>query len=206
MWQDNGEGPVSRPPQGFKRHKKASKCYRAIPYTERYVSEDLPDLWHRLDSIYHIFEAYQRHYHQARWAECCLCFESMTHVGALGHPASKTISIKALMEREHIYSREELRRFMVNTLPKNEDGAILLPQVNMKHPTLKKTKESPSQTPQETALPKATEVIPEKKTYDGHYYSEESTKEQPCDVEARQQSEISGLKVGIYLPRAVSRP
>ena len=191
-----GYGRLFRPLQGSKRAKTSARCYRVIPYTERYVSEDLPDLWTRLDSIYNLFQAYQRHYHQARWAECCLCFESMTHSGRLGHPASKTISIKELIDRENIYSQEELRRFMLKTLPHNEDGAILLPQVNMRHRTSEKNEDSVPQPPDDAVFAKRNQEKLDEPNEKVHHEQEERTQEQPCEEISSQKCEIPAVKVG----------
>ena len=141
---------VSRPMVAQRRPKKATQAFHAIPYHSIFVQEDSWLLWHRLDTIYSIFEGYKCHYNRASWAECCCTFERMGYVGALGHPESRVISIKGLIDREGIHCLEDFRSFMLRTLPKDKDGAILLPQVNMRHPTVKKEEDSSSLDHQDT--------------------------------------------------------
>ena len=154
-------GQPSKPLVTPKRHRKATQCFRPIEYTIRFVPETSPDFWRRVDSIYGIFQAYQRHYHMGQWAECCLCFERKAHAGTLGHPASRTITIKQLIERESIYSPEDLRRFMLKTLPRNKDGAFLMPQVNMRHPVPGTLKDTASQHHEDMPAPRIPEITPD---------------------------------------------
>ena len=134
---------ASKPSEMPRGLKKGSKCFHSIAYIERYVSEDTPAFWERLDDVYSIFEAYQKHYNRAAWARCCYTFERLHHVGALEHPEAQTINIKDLIAQEGIYSQGEFRLFMLKTLPRNKDGHILMPQINMRHIVIKQ--EEPEQ-------------------------------------------------------------
>ena len=44
--------------------------------------------------------------------------------------------MKDLMAQHHIQSEEDLLTYMKENLPKNHKGEVLLPQINMKHPTV----------------------------------------------------------------------
>ena len=43
--------------------------------------------------------------------------------------------MKDLMAQEQIETEADLLNYMKKTLPRNQEGEILLPQINMKHPT-----------------------------------------------------------------------
>ena len=53
--------------------------------------------------------------------------------GSLGHPDSEMVTIRQLFSEHGIENEADLLKFLTNTLPKNKEGHVLLPQINMKH-------------------------------------------------------------------------
>ena len=188
----------SRPMKLHCRPKKTVHPFHAIPYAEIYVDEDSQIFWQRLDVIFGIFEGYKRHYNMAAWAECCFCFEKMSQMGTLGHPQSQVITIKDLIDREGIQSSEDFRRFMMRTLPKDKDGAILLPQVNMKHPSIKKSQESPSQPHSDTTLQKRFQEQLDELTDKVDHETEKSKMVKLCDDIPGLKRDVLELKVPMH--------
>ena len=143
-----------------KVHKRGYHSYRVIPYVERYVSLDQPEIWERLDDLYGIVLTYKENFNKANWTDCCYTFERTKFKGKLGHPPCGTRDIKDLIHQENLHSLEEFRRFMLKTLPRNDVGLIRMPQVNMKHGVLKEEADSSSWYRCDTNLQEQQEAKP----------------------------------------------
>ena len=63
--------------------------------------------------------------------------------GSLGHPDSEMVPLRQFLSQNAIETEADLRQYLQNTLPKNKDGHILVPQINMRH----KDKETTLKTP-----------------------------------------------------------
>lgn len=158
------------------------------------MSDDLPAFWNRIDQLYFIIEGYKKHRNPARWAYCCHTFERNHHVGALGHPEDQTTDIKDFLFRENIQSSQDFRRFMLKTLPKNQDNHILLPQVNMRHSNVKlEEAEQPEAPPTSTVCKKEEAGLSEDRIK-----TEEGQNEQLIKEFEAAKVELAALKVSSY--------
>ena len=106
-------------------------------YFEEYVPPRSEAFQQRVKELFSLVEAYKKHWNKSRWARCCFTFEKRALQGCLGHPEEKMIDIRKLISRERIQTHEDLQNYLTRVLPKNRDGDILLPQMNMKHRTIK---------------------------------------------------------------------
>jgi hypothetical protein len=129
------EGKIKTTRSPLHKTKKTSERFRPFNYLNTYTKETSNMFNERITLLYTMVVDYKRNKHNARWAKCCFCFEGRVAKGNLNHPEEEMINIKDLMAQEQIDSEADMLAFMKRTLPRNEDGEILLPQINMKHST-----------------------------------------------------------------------
>ena len=115
--------------------KKHSGRFVPFTYLNTYATDTSTKFIERNTILYTFVASYKIHRNNVRWAKCCHCIEGRTSKGSLNHPEEKMITIKDLIAQEEIETEADLLNYMKKTLPRNKEGEILLPQINMKHPT-----------------------------------------------------------------------
>ena len=113
--------------------KKRARRFKAQNYLERYTTVFSPDFTERVRELFSLFEDYRRNRKDAKWASCCNCFERLGLKENLGHDPEKMVPVSVLATHEGIETESDLERFLLKKLLR-DDGRLLLPQVNMRHP------------------------------------------------------------------------
>ena len=68
------------------------------------------------------------------WANCCsTLIRNVDHL-TLGHPVDSVQRIKDLFDHHRLHTEHQFIEYMLNNLPRNDHGHILVPEVNMEHP------------------------------------------------------------------------
>ena len=115
--------------------KKHSGRFRPINYLTTYTNDIHTRFKERITLLYTMVDCYHKHRNIVRWAKCCFCIEGKATRGSLNHPEEEMITLKDLVVQEQIENEADLFAYMKKTLPRNSEGDILLPQINMKHST-----------------------------------------------------------------------
>ena len=117
-----------------KRKKKLHRRFKPIPYLEEYAAIGSTTFKTRIISIHQaVIQVYLEHRNNCSWASCCKTFERELRSGKLGHPEKNIEMLSSIVNRENIATIEGLSTYFIKTMPKNSEGEILLPQINMRH-------------------------------------------------------------------------
>ena len=117
--------------------KPGSRHWKPKNHTEYYLPDDHPTFKERVKELYAISKASVKYRNKAKWAKCCKTAETHYCAGTLGHPKEECIPFKDFLQLEDLHSEENFTRFMFTMIPRNDEGLILLPQINIRHPAVK---------------------------------------------------------------------
>ena len=107
--------------------------YKTIAYKVQYASDDDPDLREKLKLLFDLSTKSTHHRHKGFWASCCSSLLRNVDPLVLGHPVQSFIRLKDLLDYNDLTTEERFIDFMLTTLPRNEQGQIRVPEVNMMH-------------------------------------------------------------------------
>lgn len=102
---------------------------------------DAPFLKSELGQVYRTSMKAIRSKNPAWWVECCSAVIKSQDLGSFGHPKDMTIRMKDYLTLHDITSQETFISHMMTSLPKQDSGLILCPQVNIKHPDHNRARE-----------------------------------------------------------------
>ena len=122
-----------------------------------------------------------------KWAKCCKTMGTKACFRALGHPSYEYEDLKTILVVNNIQNDTEFITFMRNTLPRDEDRNILLPQINMRHPEAANQPENHPQDPEPANL-----VIPEEPAHNNQIQLQEQ-----YQAVAEQNEKLSQEAVGL---------
>ena len=115
--------------------KKLIRRFRPLPYSGFYIHESSEEF---RTSVADVFESvFQDYIHQGKeghFAKCCGSFERREHKNNLGHPPEQTIKVSFIIKLNRIETVEDLIVYLKKNLIRNEEGLLLRPTVNMRHP------------------------------------------------------------------------
>ena len=117
--------------------KTGPRHWRQKKHTENYLPDTHPTFIARIQELYAIAKASVKYRNKAKWAKCCRTAETHYCAGTLGHPKEECIPFKDFLQLEDLHSEENFSIFMFTMLPRNDEGLILLPQINIRHPVVK---------------------------------------------------------------------
>ena len=113
--------------------RKQSRRFHPFKYLERYLPEGHAMFSERITLLMELIETYLKRPKGIRWARCCNSVERHVARGSLGHPEGQMVDLKDLLESELVCDEKSLRSFLLKKMPRNEDGDVLVPQINMMH-------------------------------------------------------------------------
>ena len=88
----------------------------------------------KLREVYALIEGSEQDTDGDQWAKCCRTVISHEHPELLGHPAAQRVLLRKLRSQEGLDSEEKLREYLLKRLPRDFEGLIMLPEINMRHP------------------------------------------------------------------------
>lgn len=112
---------------------KSNGRFPAMDYLKSYAPVDSPAFQTTVDTVYQAISNYYQHRKDVHWADCCTTLIKLADKERLHHPPDKVHRISTLVKTHRIANRSDLERYFVESLPRDEHGSILLPQVNMRH-------------------------------------------------------------------------
>lgn len=128
---------TSEPPQAtlwpdcsfrpFKRHPRKE-------FEETRVHPDDAVLQNQLSTIYDMSTTAAENRNTSWWAGCCPAYLRYYKPAPFGHPQHMLIKMKDILTANNIKTEKQFKEYMCKTLPKNKEGLIILPQINMMHP------------------------------------------------------------------------
>lgn len=125
---------ASQGPWETNEDSRTVKKYRKVGYKASFVSKGSSALETRLAAITNMAEASTRSNNSAWWIQCCSTIVRNIDLQLLGHPQNHVVTIRKLFQANHISNQQEFKDYLLEVLPKNEDGLVLLPEINMEHP------------------------------------------------------------------------
>lgn len=177
--------------------KGKPQCFKRITYTEQYLPRDSPWLRSRVNQLYCMVESFRLHNNKSWWCKCCSTMVRNIDPLTLDHPPGEIVKIKHLIEKHNITSEETLWNYMIHHLPKNDEGHLRMPQINMYHPIKCKVEPEEEQPLQESVVKTEASMKLEEPDYRNQGYSEEIKllRQQNAQLAAGQEELKATLKV-----------
>lgn len=120
--------------QGVQASKKGQPKFQKTSFKAMYTDEADPDLEDKLKTIHGLSCKTIQHKNKGFWVLCCSSVIRNIEVGQLGHPQDQVIKLKEFFDNNDLTDEKSFISFMKRTLPRNEHGQVLVPQINMYHP------------------------------------------------------------------------
>ena len=121
-------------PETQSKWLKPARHFRKMPFKTTFVPTSGPLLDSQLELIFNMAETSVRNNNTGWWAHCCFGVVRNIDCKVLGHPHNQVESLRKLFQTNRLTNLETFKQYMLTTLPRNDVGLVLLPQINMEHP------------------------------------------------------------------------
>ena len=109
------------------------KYHVPTEYSTVYLEDGHPSFITRVQELYSIgFKGISGN-NIPKWAKCCKTLATKACFRTLGHPQAECQDFKAILKLNNITNEREFTSFLKRELPRDKDGNILMPQININH-------------------------------------------------------------------------